>query len=31
MKLKSRMTPEEFNKLEEGIKYEMYIEFYERW
>lgn len=29
MKLKSRMTPEEFNKLDEGTKYEMYIEFYE--
>lgn len=29
MKLKSKMTLEEFNKLDEGIKYEMYVEFYE--
>ena len=30
MNLKSRMTSDEFNKLDEGIKYDVYEELYER-
>ena len=29
MNLKSRMTPDEFNKLDEDIKYDIYSELYE--
>lgn len=29
MKLKNRMTPDEFNELDEDIKYDVYVEFYE--
>lgn len=29
MKLKNRMTPDEFNELDEDIKYDVYVELYE--
>lgn len=29
MKLKNRMTPDEFHELDEDIKYDVYAEFYE--